>query len=211
LLVVEDEPLLRRLFTTLLRSAGYSVAEAEDGFAALEEIRRHRPALVLSDLNMPRMTGFELLSVVRRRFPRMHVIAMSGAFAGDNVPAGVAADAFYEKSGRPIGTLVKVIENILRGDTAKRDGDAISRALPAHSTIALWVTRSGSVIEGPHILLNCAECLRSFPHPTGPEQTMELRQTPCVFCHADVSYVLLDPNLTHHSGFAPAAPAAEPA
>ena len=65
LLVVEDEPIIRELFSTLLQAAGYSVAQAEDGFSALEEVRRRRPALILSDLNMPRMTGFELLSVIR--------------------------------------------------------------------------------------------------------------------------------------------------
>ena len=43
LLVVEDEPLIRRLFSMLLTSAGYSVAEADNGFAALEEIRRQTP------------------------------------------------------------------------------------------------------------------------------------------------------------------------
>ena len=118
LLVVEDEPIIRELFSTLLTTAGYSVAQAQDGFAALAEIRRQRPALILSDLNMPRMTGFELLSVIRRRFPAMHVIAMSGAFMTDEIPTGVAADAFYQKSGRHISTLVEVIEGILRRERA---------------------------------------------------------------------------------------------
>ena len=54
---------------------------AEDGFSALEEIRRLTPDVLLSDLNMPHMSGFELLSVVRRRFPAIYAIAMSGAFS----------------------------------------------------------------------------------------------------------------------------------
>lgn len=91
------------------------MAQAQDGFEALEQVSRQRPALILSDLNMPRMSGFELLSVVRRRFPSIHVIAMSGGFIGDDVPHGVAADAFYEKSGRHVSTLVQVIEDILSG------------------------------------------------------------------------------------------------
>ena len=212
LLVVEDEPTIRELFATLLASAGYSVAQAQDGFAALEEIRRKRPALILSDLNMPRMTGFELLSVIRRRFPSMHVIAMSGAFGGDSVPDGVAADAYYEKSGRSISTLVDVIEGILERSQKQRSqqeslgaevaGGAL-QPLVEDDQVALWVTRRGKPIEGPYILLTCPECLRSFPHYTGEEPTMRLQETPCTFCGATIAYALLDPSITHHPGYAP--------
>ena len=54
---------------------------------------------------MPQMSGFEFLSVVRRRFPELLVVAMSGAYdSGDSVPGGVIADAFYAKAS-PILTL----------------------------------------------------------------------------------------------------------
>lgn len=202
LLVVEDEPTIRQLFAALLTAAGYSVAEAVDGFAALEEIRRKRPALILSDLNMPRMTGFELLSVIRRRFPAIRVIAMSGAFAGDAVPEGVSADAFYEKSGRHIGTLVDVIEEML--DDPQIPVNRTEPGSPPAPAVALWLTRRGNPLEGPYILLNCHECLRSFPHFTDGQHTMEVEHAPCVFCGAPISYALLDPSITHHPGYAPA-------
>lgn len=205
LLVVEDEPFIRQLFAVLLSGAGFSVAEAKDGFEALEEVRRKRPALILSDLNMPRMTGFELLSVIRRRFPAIHVIAMSGAFSGDQVPNGVAADAFYQKSGRHINTLVQVIEDILKGNqdlAASADTHAES-GLDSAPGVALWVSRRGTPIDGPHILLTCLECLRSFPHHVGTESNMQVENTACVFCHSPISYALLDPSLTHHPGYAP--------
>jgi CheY-like chemotaxis protein len=208
LLVVEDEPVIRQLFADLLTAAGYSVSEAVDGFAALEEVRRQRPALILSDLNMPRMTGFELLSVVRRRFPSIRVIAMSGAYTGDRIPDGVSADAFYEKSGRHIATLVEVIEGIL-GDP-EVDGKRSTPNLAPNSTtshyrsVALWVTRRGNPIQGPYILLTCHECLRSFPHFADGHPTMELEQTHCVFCGSPIRYALLDPSITHHPGYAPA-------
>jgi CheY-like chemotaxis protein len=204
LLVVEDEPVIRELFSTLLQAAGYSVAQAQDGFAALEEVRRRRPALILSDLNMPRMTGFELLSVIRRRFPSVHVIAMSGAFSSDKVPPGVAADAFYQKSGRHISTLVDVIEDLLKSAAADNPNRSESSPEPANKpSVALWVSRRGTPIEGPYILLTCSECLRSFPHPTGEETTMNVSETSCIFCNANISYALLDPSITHHPGYAP--------
>jgi CheY-like chemotaxis protein len=204
LLVVEDEPTIRQLFAALLTSAGFSVAQAQDGFEALEQVRRKRPALILSDLNMPRMSGFELLSIVRRRFPSIHVIAMSGAFIGDSVPNGVAADAFYQKSGRHISTLVQVIETILGGGNV--DPSAPGAKAPAavgDEAVALWVTRRGAPIEGPYILLTCLECLRSFPHNVAEETTMSIQQTPCCFCNTTINYALLDPSVTHHPGYAP--------
>jgi len=203
LLVVEDEPTIRQLFATLLTAAGYSVAEAHDGFAALEEVRRKRPALILSDLNMPRMTGFELLSVIRRRFPSIRVIAMSGAFVGDSVPDGVSADAFYEKSGRHIGTLVDVIEDILDRPELETEREREPIVSDSYRSVALWVTRRGNPIDGPYILLTCPECLRSFPHFADGEHTMQVQSTACVFCNATISYALLDPSVTHHPGYAP--------
>ena len=98
LLIVDDEPVTRTLLTQIFSSRGHDVKTAEDGFSALEQIRANVPDVLLSDLNMPGMSGFELLSVVRRRIPEIYVIATSGAFTGDAVPHGIAADAFYEKA-----------------------------------------------------------------------------------------------------------------
>ncbi len=98
ILVVDDEPSTRMLISQIFMQLGHEVRAADDGFAALAEIRQDCPDMILSDLNMPGMSGFELLSVVRRRFPVIRVIAMSGAFSGDAVQPGVAADAFYEKA-----------------------------------------------------------------------------------------------------------------
>ena len=82
----------------LLKSAGYDVRTAEHGFDALLQLGNVLPDVIVSDLNMPQMSGFEFLSVVRRRFPEIPVIAVSGAYDfGDQVPGGVIADAFYSK------------------------------------------------------------------------------------------------------------------
>ena len=69
LLVVDDEPAIRYLFQSSLTTEGYEVGVAKDGFAALAQMRGALPDLILTDLKMPNMSGFELLSIVRRRFP----------------------------------------------------------------------------------------------------------------------------------------------
>jgi CheY-like chemotaxis protein len=73
------------------------VRSASDGFSALALIQELVPQVLLSDLNMPGMSGFELLSVVRRVHPAIFVIATSGSFSGKSGPHGIA-DAFYEKA-----------------------------------------------------------------------------------------------------------------
>jgi CheY-like chemotaxis protein len=111
LLIVDDEPLVRMSMSVVLAEIGYRVRSAADGFSALHEIQQEVPDILLSDLNMPGMSGFELLSVVRRRFPAIKVIAMSGAFYGDEVPSGVAAHAFFQK-GSGVGSLLRIIESL---------------------------------------------------------------------------------------------------
>jgi CheY-like chemotaxis protein len=59
------------------------------------------PDLIMTDLKMPNMSGFEFLSVVRRRFPQIPTIAISGKFQPPVEPLGIFADAFFAKPFRP--------------------------------------------------------------------------------------------------------------
>jgi len=111
LLIADDEVSIRLAMSELFTEFGHSVRSAADGLAALIEIRKEIPDILLSDLNMPGMSGFELLSVVRLSFPSVHLVAMSGAFTGEAVPLGVTADAFYQK-GASLDTLLKIMEDL---------------------------------------------------------------------------------------------------
>jgi CheY-like chemotaxis protein len=115
LLIVDDEPSIRYTLSCLLTEIGYDVRSAADGISALLEIRDQVPEILLSDLNMPGMSGFELLSQVRQQFPAIQTIAMSGAFHGDEVPSGVAADGFYQK-GSSMGSLLRLMGGLHRRD-----------------------------------------------------------------------------------------------
>jgi two-component system KDP operon response regulator KdpE len=65
ILIVDDEPQIRRVLRTTLTSHGYTVAEARSGDEALEEIRHERPDLILLDVNMPGRSGLETCSEIR--------------------------------------------------------------------------------------------------------------------------------------------------
>jgi len=67
LLVVDDSLSARASLSTLLRDTGYDVSTAIDGLDAMNQMRKKRPDLVLTDLEMPRMGGMELTSMIRGR------------------------------------------------------------------------------------------------------------------------------------------------
>jgi PAS domain S-box-containing protein len=72
-LVVEDDAGTRALLGKALGKAGWRVSEAENGRVALEQMQRTQPALILLDLMMPEMDGFEFLDALRRQQPRRDV------------------------------------------------------------------------------------------------------------------------------------------
>jgi CheY-like chemotaxis protein len=115
-LVVDDDPTIRTCLTVLLESVGYDVATAGDGLEALLLINESTPDIVISDLNMPEMSGVDLLSEIRRRFPRVVTIAMSGAYRNSGeLPSEVIAHGFYRKGEPPsnlYGTLAQLLEGI---------------------------------------------------------------------------------------------------
>ena len=76
-LVVEDDPATRRLYKFLLTNGGYAVLEAEDGVAALELLAQNRCDLVITDMNMPRMDGLDLIQAIRRDYPDVYVIMVT--------------------------------------------------------------------------------------------------------------------------------------
>lgn len=76
-LIVEDDAATRRLYKFLLTSGGYAVLEAEDGVVALELLEHNQCSLVITDLNMPRMDGMELIKHIRSAYADMYVILVT--------------------------------------------------------------------------------------------------------------------------------------
>lgn len=185
LLIVDDEESIRLSLSQILTEFGYSVRSAVDGFSALSEMRQEIPDIILSDLNMPGMSGFELLSVIRRRFPKIHVIAMSGKFSGDGVPPGVAADAFYEK-GTDLGSLLQIVEAMTCQER--------SPSLQQYNMLApIWIPRNGHDPSGEaYVMITCPECLRTFPQVLD-DTICAIHETGCVYCSSLVHYAIVQP------------------
>ena len=181
ILVVEDDATVRLTISGLLESEGYEVSSATDGFDALLHLREAIPDLVLSDLNMPQMSGFELLSVIRRRFPEIVVVASSGAYDSSAIPDGVIADAFYAKGHESANQLLEIIANLIRRGPTDHKGELSP----------VWIPRNGKDHNGkPYVVLNCTECLRSFPFTVDHEPAGEVLKTPCIYCPHEVIFII---------------------
>ena len=112
-LVVDDQDTNRELISDMLASEGYDVVTAQDGLDALNQLAEPLPDVIISDLRMPRMSGFEFLAVVRQQFPHVPVLVISGEFGGNAVPAEVPADAYLEKGGFTFEQLRSTITELL--------------------------------------------------------------------------------------------------
>ncbi len=108
-LIIDDEPNIRRMVSALLTSEGFEVRDAADGVAGIARAAEFEPDLVLLDLMMPgAMDGMMVLERLRERFPELPVIMMSGrAGLADAVKATrLGAVNFLEKPLTPEGVLL---------------------------------------------------------------------------------------------------------
>ncbi len=77
ILVVDDDAYIRRLLRTLLEGAGHAVIEAEDGEQGIEATSESTD-LIITDIQMPKVEGLDLILVLKKRYPELPIIAISG-------------------------------------------------------------------------------------------------------------------------------------
>ena len=170
ILIVDDYLPLTILMSKILKIAGYSVQTASNGFQALAQMRLQIPDVLVSDLYMDGMSGFELLSIVRHRFNHVKVIAMSGSFSGSYVPEKIPADAFYAKGTCSSGGLIFLIEQM-----HSREDLSSSRL-----RVPVWISGAPESGSGRELHIVCPECLRSFSSAIW--NTPELMEQHCPHC-----------------------------
>ncbi len=179
-LLVEDEPIIRKLISGYLVAAGYVVQTAADGLDALGKLRAGLPDLIISDLNMPRMSGDALLAVVRKRFPQIPVMVISSVTA-DEMPQEVAADAYYHKSGFGFQQLLETISDLTRKPLLRDTPPPIDNE-PVH---ARW--------DGDgHYIIHCEDCLREFSVPRVFHLGRDEKWTTCVHCGKFAQFIVVE-------------------
>jgi len=105
ILIIDDEPQIRSMLKLMLERDGYEVVEAPDGVAGIKVYRQNPADLIITDLIMPNKDGIGMIIDLKKEFPQVKIIAMSGG--GLNKPDG------YLKGAKKLGaayTLTKPID-----------------------------------------------------------------------------------------------------
>ncbi|MDA3925976.1 MAG: response regulator [Kiritimatiellae bacterium] len=115
ILVVDDDSDVRLLLGGRLRRNGYEVVAAEDGESAVQIVRQENPALILLDLGLPKMDGFDVCRMLKadpatRRIPIIVLSAKSQQTDRDRASA-LGADGYMAKPFDP-GVLLEEIRNL---------------------------------------------------------------------------------------------------
>ena len=161
-----------------LAEAGFKAQQAEDGIDGLVKLRDELPKVIISDLQMPRMSGIEFIAVVRRRFPSIPVIVLSGSIPRE-LPAEIKPDRCFEKSARQIPELLQAVHDLAR-ETPDR------AYLPQVISIPVRTRWGGA----GYFVLTCTDCLRQFQVTRPPEDRTEERTAVCVHCEARVPFLI---------------------
>jgi two-component system, cell cycle response regulator CpdR len=118
ILVVDDEPAIRDLLVIMLETSGHTVSTAEDGVQAPKIMATQAIDVVITDLLMPERDGLEFISEIRKKYPKVKIIAMSGGghIARDSylrIAKTFGAQFLLEKPFNQAGVL-EALETVLK-------------------------------------------------------------------------------------------------
>jgi len=177
-LLVDDDSAVRKVFSIYLEKAGFKALQAVDGIDAIVKLRDTVPNVIATDLLLPRMSGIEFVSVVRRRFPTIPVVIISGAIPNE-VPEEARPHVWFNKGTRRPSEFVLIVQSL-----ARRVPDRID--LPQAVPISV---RTRVDVAG-YFRLTCTDCLRTFWATNPPVNTAVTGIALCDYCEARVPYLI---------------------
>jgi DNA-binding NtrC family response regulator len=130
ILVVDDEAAARAALAELLRDEGYVVHTAGDGFKALGQLEEWAPDVVVTDVQMPGMSGIELMEKVRERMPAVGVVVMTAFGSVENAVAAMQAGADdYLTKPVHFPELLLILERLLESRALRQENEHLRDAL----------------------------------------------------------------------------------
>ena len=155
ILVVDDEARMRRFIRMNMELEGYQIVEADNGVDALEQIRQHTPDLVIMDVMMPQMDGFETLRLLREISTVPVILLTVKGDEEDKIQGlGLGADDYITKPFSP-RELVSRVEAVLR--RAEWPAPPPRTILRIDDRLSVDFNRHQAIVEGERIDLRPTE------------------------------------------------------
>ena len=142
-LLVEDDPAARAGLTELVRAWGFLAESAEDGEEALGKVTAFRPAIVVTDLVMPRMDGLALLKALREQDPDITVVLLTAQGSVESA-VGAMKEGAYDYLTKPVDTrrLRVLLQKIVERQETTREVKSLRRQLRDRGTFGRMVGSS---------------------------------------------------------------------
>jgi CheY-like chemotaxis protein len=168
ILLVEDDKSLREIYGVRLLAEGYQIASAGDGEEALAMAVRERPDLIIADVMMPKISGFDMLDILRStpETKDIKVIMMTALSSEDQRARGesLGANRYLVKSQVGIEDVVRTVHDVLADAPITVKPTAQAFGAPAPTTI---VTPQPTVnVSGPALTIPNIPSPSSFSNPT---------------------------------------------
>ncbi len=130
-LCIDDEEMIRFTVGDYLEDSGYTVLMAENGKTGLEVFREKKPDVILVDLMMPEVNGFEVVSAVRQESPQTPIIVISGTGVIQDVIEAIRRGAwdYLTKPIQSLRVLEHVVEKSLEKAALIRENEAYKKSL----------------------------------------------------------------------------------
>jgi CheY-like chemotaxis protein len=177
-LLVDDNPGLRHSLSTYLEMEGFEARQAADGIDGLVKLRDALPKVIISDVQMPRMGGIEFISVVRRRFPFIPVIVLSG-FILDESLVKAKPDVWFDKCTLNISDFLKTLRDLVRKTPDRADFPQV-----VSPPVRIRPDCAG------YFILTCPDCLRTFNATSTLENKAIEGTAVCTYCEARVPFLM---------------------
>lgn len=132
ILVIDDEPGIRQVLTDILQDEGYQVVSAEDGQEGLARLQQTVVDLVILDVWLPKMGGIEVLEIIRKDYPEVEVIVISGHANIDMAVKAIKLGAF-DMMEKPLSMdkILTQVRNALEMEALRRENRKLKQTLGA--------------------------------------------------------------------------------
>jgi CheY-like chemotaxis protein len=177
-LIVDDDPGIRNIAAMVLQINNYDVEAAENGIEAVFVLKRQKPHVMISDLRMPYMDGYELLRLARRFFPAMGAIVVSG-LEGIEAPGGDLADAVFAKGEYSVADLLNCVSDLASRYPLRKP----SVESPVSQS---WISRD----DRRNFWTACNECLTCFSRPLSQVAFSGMHRAYCPSCGQRIRFMM---------------------